>query len=141
MSSIKQHQETNTIRGYHDAQFLICNSCFWCASYLSYNPYYVETCPGIQVAGVVVSGVPSKAMVTVELGSKLIPVTITDVPAGPEVGLSVMLGGTITAAVVNFHSLDEVIGLPEISSTPPEPPFIVTVYDVDPDSKDVGVKV
>ena len=26
MSSIKQHQQTNTIRGYHDAQFLICNS-------------------------------------------------------------------------------------------------------------------
>ena len=45
MSSIKQHQETNTIRGYHDAQFLICNSCFWCASYLFYNPHYVENCP------------------------------------------------------------------------------------------------
>ena len=45
MSSIKQHQKTNTIRGYHDAQFLICNSCFWCASYLSYNPPYIENCP------------------------------------------------------------------------------------------------
>jgi hypothetical protein len=45
MSSIKQNQETNTIRGYHDAQFLICNSCYWCASYLSYNLHYVENCP------------------------------------------------------------------------------------------------
>jgi hypothetical protein len=45
MSTIKQHQETNTIRRYHDAQFLICNSCFWCASYISHSPDYVENCP------------------------------------------------------------------------------------------------
>jgi len=45
MSSIKQHQKTNTIRGYHDAQFLICNSCFWCASYISHYPDDVENCP------------------------------------------------------------------------------------------------
>ena len=45
MSSIKQHQETNTLQGYHDAQFLICNSCFWCASYISHNPSYFENCP------------------------------------------------------------------------------------------------
>ena len=44
MSSIKQRQETNTIRIYHDAQFLICNSCFWCASYLSHDPHCVENC-------------------------------------------------------------------------------------------------
>jgi hypothetical protein len=45
MSTIKQHQEPNTIRGYHDAQFLICNSCLWCASYLSLKSQYVEDCP------------------------------------------------------------------------------------------------
>jgi Zn finger protein HypA/HybF involved in hydrogenase expression len=45
MSSIKQHQETNTIRRYHDAQFVICNSCFWCASYLSHDAHFVENCP------------------------------------------------------------------------------------------------
>ena len=45
MSSIKQHQKTNTIRRYHDAEFLICNSCLWCASYFSHNPHYVENCP------------------------------------------------------------------------------------------------
>ena len=45
MSSIKQHQEANTIQGYHDAQFLICNNCFWCASYLSHNHHYIENCP------------------------------------------------------------------------------------------------
>jgi hypothetical protein len=42
--SLKQHQKTNTIRGSHDAQFLICNSCFWCASDLSRNRP-IENCP------------------------------------------------------------------------------------------------
>ena len=42
MSTINQHQKTNTIRRYLDAQFLICNSCFWCASYLSSHSACVE---------------------------------------------------------------------------------------------------
>jgi len=45
MSTINQHQKTNTIRRYLDAQFLICNSCFWCASYLSGHSACVENCP------------------------------------------------------------------------------------------------
>ena len=45
MSKVKQHQKTNTIRRYLDAQFLICNSCFWCASYLAGDFYRIENCP------------------------------------------------------------------------------------------------
>ena len=45
MSTINQHQKINTIRRYLDAQFLICNSCFWCASYLSSHSASIENCP------------------------------------------------------------------------------------------------
>ena len=45
MSTVKQHQKTKTIRKYQDAQFLICNSCFWCASNLAGNLNHVENCP------------------------------------------------------------------------------------------------
>jgi len=45
MSTIKQHQKTTIIRKYRDAQFLICNSCFWCASYLDGDFYKIEYCP------------------------------------------------------------------------------------------------
>jgi hypothetical protein len=34
----------DTLRRYHGAEFLICNSCFWCASILSDNTYS-EKCP------------------------------------------------------------------------------------------------
>jgi len=44
MSTIKHHQQIGTVRRYHDAEFLICNSCFWCASILSKNIYY-DLCP------------------------------------------------------------------------------------------------
>jgi len=40
MTIIKQHQQIGTVRRYHDAEFLICNSCFWCASILSNNAYF-----------------------------------------------------------------------------------------------------
>ena len=44
MAIIKQHQQQGSVRRFHDAAFLICNSCFWCASILSNNAYY-EICP------------------------------------------------------------------------------------------------
>ena len=42
--------------------------------------------------GFVVTRFPSNCKVTTTLGSKLIPVTVTVVPTGPEVGLSEMAG-------------------------------------------------
>lgn len=45
MSTSKQLQNSNTIRKFKDTQFLKCNSCFWCASYLAGNLNYVENCP------------------------------------------------------------------------------------------------
>ncbi len=47
MATIKQHQQIGTIRRYHDAAFLICNSCFWCASTLSKNTSYL-ICPACE---------------------------------------------------------------------------------------------
>jgi hypothetical protein len=44
MAIIKQHQQIGTVRRFHDAEFLICKSCFWCASILSFNTYYLR-CP------------------------------------------------------------------------------------------------
>lgn len=48
MAIIKQHQhqrqQQGSVRRFHDAAFLICNSCFWCASILSKNTDY-EICP------------------------------------------------------------------------------------------------
>ena len=41
----KQNQTSNRIREYHDAQFIICNSCLWCASYLAYNDDNIADCP------------------------------------------------------------------------------------------------
>ena len=41
----KQNQTSNTIREYHNAQFIICNSCLWCASYLAYNDNNTGKCP------------------------------------------------------------------------------------------------
>jgi hypothetical protein len=38
-----KNQTSNTIRKYREARFLICNSCLWCASYLSNNYFY--KCP------------------------------------------------------------------------------------------------
>ena len=41
---INHNQQIGTVRRFHDAAFLICNSCFWCASVLSNKAYY-EICP------------------------------------------------------------------------------------------------
>ena len=48
-----------------------------------------------------------------------------------------------TDIVVNDHTLSEPIGLPARSSTPVDPPFIVAVYEVEPDNGifDVNVAV
>ena len=45
MIIVKQNQTSNRIREYHNAQFIICNSCLWCASYLAYNDYNNADCP------------------------------------------------------------------------------------------------
>jgi hypothetical protein len=38
------NQRSEIIRKYHDAKFLICNSCLWCASWLAGDNYF-QTCP------------------------------------------------------------------------------------------------
>ena len=58
----------------------------------------------VTVAGVVVTSLPLNVMVTLELGSKLVPVTSTEVPTGPEVGLSVMTGPVEDVTVNVFES-------------------------------------
>lgn len=63
----------------------------------------------VTVLGVVVTGFPSKVIVTAELGSNPVPVTVTEVPTGPEVGLIVMVGERVVPDVVQafvvFHQL------------------------------------
>jgi hypothetical protein len=39
-----QNQSSEIIRKYHDAKFLVCNSCLWCASWLAGDNYF-ERCP------------------------------------------------------------------------------------------------
>ena len=41
----KQNQTSNRIREYHNAQFIICNTCLWYASYLAYNDDNIADCP------------------------------------------------------------------------------------------------
>jgi hypothetical protein len=41
----KQNQTSNRIREYHNAQFIIYNSCLWCASYLAYDDDNIADCP------------------------------------------------------------------------------------------------
>lgn len=45
MIRAKQNQTGNTIRKYNDAKCIICNSCLWCASYLSGNDNNNGKCP------------------------------------------------------------------------------------------------
>jgi hypothetical protein len=40
----RQDQTSYTIRKYHHAKFLICNSCLWCASWLN-GVNYIQRCP------------------------------------------------------------------------------------------------
>jgi len=40
-----QNQRSNSIRKYHECKFWICNSCLWCASYLSGEDNSSEKCP------------------------------------------------------------------------------------------------
>jgi len=46
---IKYHQQSGTVRRYNDAEFLICNYCFWCATILS-NAINYEKCPSCKRA-------------------------------------------------------------------------------------------
>ena len=39
-----QNQSSEIIRKNHDAKFLVCNSCLWCASWLAGDNYF-ERCP------------------------------------------------------------------------------------------------
>jgi hypothetical protein len=41
----RQNQTSNIVRKYQNAKFLICNSCFWCASSISSDYNYTERCP------------------------------------------------------------------------------------------------
>ena len=39
-----QNQSSEIIRKYHDAKFLVCNSCLWCASWLAGDNSF-QRCP------------------------------------------------------------------------------------------------
>ena len=58
----------------------------------------------VEVAGVVVSIVSSKAMVTAEPGSNPAPEISTDVPTGPESGSRKMIGFTKAVTVNVFEA-------------------------------------
>jgi hypothetical protein len=45
MIKIRQNQTAKIVRKYQDATFLICNSCFWCASCISADYNHTEQCP------------------------------------------------------------------------------------------------
>jgi hypothetical protein len=53
---------------------------------------------------VVTSDVPPKSMVTVEVGSNPAPVTVTEVPTGPEDGSRKMIGLTKAVTVNVFEA-------------------------------------
>ena len=55
---------------------------------------------------------PPKVIATLEIGSNPLPVTVTDVPIGPEVELIEMVGLDVLPDVEKFHS--------QLSSTPLE---------------------
>ena len=55
--------------------------------------------PGITVAILE----PPKLIATVEIGSNPLPVTVTEVPTGPEVGLIEMVGLDVLPEVEKFH--------------------------------------
>ena len=50
------------------------------------RPLLVVSGKGVVVTGVVVTGVLPKSMVTVEAGANPAPLTVTEVPLGPEDG-------------------------------------------------------
>ena len=54
----------------------------------------------VTVAGIVVTGLPAKVMITLEIGSKLMPVTITKVLTSPDVG-SRLMAGVVEDVTVN----------------------------------------
>jgi hypothetical protein len=68
--------------------------------------------PPLEVDVTVASEEPSKVIATVEIGSNPLPVTVTEVPTGPEDGLSVMAELLVPEAL-KFHS--------QLSSTPFDP--------------------
>jgi hypothetical protein len=44
MINTGHNQRSETIRSYHDAKFIICNSCLWCASWLAGDNFF-QRCP------------------------------------------------------------------------------------------------
>jgi hypothetical protein len=69
--------------------------------------------------GVVVTGVSSKVMITSDTGSKLIPMTLTGVPKGPEVVLSPMVGGVVGGEDVTVN----------VAESEEDPSVAVTISD------------
>jgi hypothetical protein len=59
----------------------------------------------VTVLGLVATGVPSNSIVIVEEGAKLVPVTSTEVPTGPEVGLIEMPGLSFIGPTVNCFEI------------------------------------
>ena len=60
--------------------------------------------PPLDVDVTVATRKPSKVIVTVEIGSNPLPVTVTEVKTGPEVGLIEMVGLAVPPDVEKFHS-------------------------------------
>ena len=59
----------------------------------------------VEEAGAVVTVLPSKVMVTVEVGSKPVPEIFTAVPTGPKLGLSIMAVEDVTVKVFEAESV------------------------------------
>ena len=59
----------------------------------------------ITVVGLVVTGFPSNSIVIVELGPNPAPVTVTEVPLGPEDGSSIITG-SIKVVTVNVFDAE-----------------------------------
>ena len=66
--------------------------------------------PPLEVGVTVDTVEPLKVMTTVEIGSNPLPITVTEVNTGPEVGLSEMVGLDELPDVEKLHS--------QLSSTP-----------------------
>ena len=83
--------------------------------------------PPFDVGFTVVTLGPPKVIATVEIGSNPLPVTVTEVPTGPEVGLIEIVGLAVLPDIEKFHS--------QLSSTPFEPkqskklPFWSSILD------------
>lgn len=72
----------------------------------------------VTVAGLLVSAAPSNVSLTVDAAAKLEPVTVTDVPAAPDVGLRVIWGAACAKLIGMYVYRDEASSSRQSSTTP-----------------------